>query len=169
MKSRYGCKGAPRGLIYLPEGISNDVPWKSQKCIIPRTDDKTPETAGRAGGKRAATVDVDGDEGVEGSDSEVRPRKVSFIQLFPLSPESNPVRVEGPCNGISTTSHQRVKMFTAVSAMVLSSAVRSGDKSRFQSCRRRWSLFNVRRQPSNGRRHTGYPKQGKAGNCTVYL
>jgi hypothetical protein len=35
MKSRYGCKGAPRGLIYLPEGIANDVPWKSQKCIIP--------------------------------------------------------------------------------------------------------------------------------------
>ena len=40
MKSRYACKGAPRGLIYLPEGIPNDVPWKSQKCIIPCGDDK---------------------------------------------------------------------------------------------------------------------------------
>lgn len=83
MKSRYGCKGAPRGLIYLPEGIPNDVSWKSQKCIIPRADDKTPETAGKAGGKRPATVDVGCDEGTENSDSEARARKVSFVQLFP--------------------------------------------------------------------------------------
>ena len=83
MKSRYGCKGAPRGLIYLPEGIPNDVPWKSQKCIISRAGDKTPETAGQADGQGIATVDVaSGDAGTEDSDSEARPRKVSFVQLF---------------------------------------------------------------------------------------
>ncbi|KIM47399.1 hypothetical protein M413DRAFT_63141 [Hebeloma cylindrosporum] len=76
MKSRYGCKGAPRGLIYLPEGIPKDVPWKSQKCIIPRADDKTPETTGQSGGKRAATVDS-GDDETEDPGSKARPRKVS--------------------------------------------------------------------------------------------
>ena len=84
MKSRYGCKGAPRGLIYLPEGIPNDVPWKSQICIFPYACDKTPETVGQAGGKRVATVDVGGDEGTGDSDSGARPRKVRFVQL--LSP-----------------------------------------------------------------------------------
>ena len=69
VKSRYGCNGAPRGLIYLPDRIPNDVPWKSQKCIIPRADDRKPEIAGQAGGKRAETVDVGGDERTEDSDS----------------------------------------------------------------------------------------------------
>ena len=40
------------------------------KCIIPCASDKTPKTAGHAGGQRAATVDVDGDEGTEDLDSE---------------------------------------------------------------------------------------------------
>jgi hypothetical protein len=80
MKSRYGCKGAPRGLIYLPEGIPDDVPWKSQKCIIPRADDKSPETTGRTGGKRAVIVDSGGDEEAEHSGAAARPRKVGFIQ-----------------------------------------------------------------------------------------
>jgi len=69
MKSRYGCKGAPRGLIYLPDRIPNNIPWKSQKCIIPRVDDKKPEIAGQAGGKRAETVDLGGDERTEHSNS----------------------------------------------------------------------------------------------------
>ena len=81
MKSRYGCKGAPRGLIYLPEEIPNDVPWRSQKCIIPFADEKTPESVGRAGGKRAATVDVDGDEGTE--DSEARRELCCCSAVFP--------------------------------------------------------------------------------------
>ena len=58
IKSRYGCKGAPRGMIYLPEGIPNDVPWESQKCIISLVDDKKPKSSSQAGGKRAAIVDV---------------------------------------------------------------------------------------------------------------
>lgn len=94
MKSRYGCKGAPRRLIYLPEGIPDDVSWKSQKCIIPRADDKTPGNAGHTGDKRAATVTGDGDDEAECSDSVLRPRKVSIVQTFPLSPESNLVRTE---------------------------------------------------------------------------
>ena len=49
------------------ECISNT--WKSQKCIIPRADDKKPESAGQAGGKRAETVDIGGDERTEDSDS----------------------------------------------------------------------------------------------------
>ena len=57
MKSRYGCKGAPRGLIYLPEEIFNDVPWESQKCIIPFADDKR-KSSGQSDDERAATVDV---------------------------------------------------------------------------------------------------------------
>ena len=101
MKSRYGCKGAPRGLIYLPEGISNDVPWESQKCIIRHVDDTRPETPGGPGGKRAATVDVSGDEGTEDSDSEARPRKVLF-SCFPLTPESDPIRIENSHNKFST-------------------------------------------------------------------
>ena len=102
MKSRYGCKGAPRGLIYLPEGIPNDIPWKSQKCIIPRADDQTPETAGQAGGKRAETGNVGDDEGTAVSDSEARPRKVIFISCFRLSPESDPIRIETPHIEFST-------------------------------------------------------------------
>ena len=78
VKSRYGCKAAPRGLIYLPEGIPNDVPWKSQKCIIPRADDETTETARRTRGKRAVTAGGDSDE----EEEELRPRKVGFVQLF---------------------------------------------------------------------------------------
>lgn len=86
MKSRYGCKGAPRGLIYLPEGIPNDVPWKSQKCIIPHADDKTPETTGCGGGKRAAMVDSDADEREVEEEEGLQPRKVGFVQrLLSLS------------------------------------------------------------------------------------
>ena len=36
----------------------------------PHAGDKTPETAGQAGGQRAMTVDVGGDEGAEDLDSE---------------------------------------------------------------------------------------------------
>ncbi|KAJ7584369.1 hypothetical protein C8J56DRAFT_829673 [Mycena floridula] len=65
MKSRYGYKGAPRGLSYLPEDIANDVPWKSQECIIARED--------RVGDKRTVPVD-DGDEDSE-AEIKSRPQK----------------------------------------------------------------------------------------------
>lgn len=36
MKSKYGFKAAPRGLIYLPEGISQRFIWNEQRLTIER-------------------------------------------------------------------------------------------------------------------------------------
>ncbi|KAJ7118888.1 hypothetical protein C8R44DRAFT_185534 [Mycena epipterygia] len=85
MKSQYGCKGAPRGLIYLPEGIAKDVPWKLQKCVIPRADAESPEIARLTGGKRAAPVDGGGEETVT---SELRPQKKARAATSPSSDAS---------------------------------------------------------------------------------
>ncbi|KAJ7192327.1 hypothetical protein GGX14DRAFT_380209 [Mycena pura] len=83
MKSHYGCGGAPRGLIYLPETIANEVSWRAQKCIIPRIDKKAPDLTLRSGDKRPAPVDGDGD--VDSAEaSELQPRKVCFV--FPPWP-----------------------------------------------------------------------------------
>lgn len=79
MKSQCGCKGAPRGLIYLPAGIAKDVPWKLQKCRIPRADAESPEIAGPIGGKRAAPVDGGGEEA---GTSELRPQKARTVQFL---------------------------------------------------------------------------------------
>ena len=94
VKSRYGCKGAPHGLIYLPDGIPDDVrrPWESQKYSMPRADDETPETTGRTRGRRAAIVDSDSDE--EAEHSVLRPRKVSPVELFSLLPESDLIYIK---------------------------------------------------------------------------
>ena len=61
-------------------GISNDVPWKSQKCIIPLAEDKTSESVGQTSGKGAATVGVDGEEGTD--ESEAR-RELCCSAVFP--------------------------------------------------------------------------------------
>lgn len=81
MKSRYGYKGAPRGLTYLPEEISNDVPWKSQECIIARGD--------RIGDKRTAPADDEDEE-----ETESRPQKASFVQI--------------PCQSLTDLSHRKL-------------------------------------------------------------
>ncbi|RJE18503.1 hypothetical protein PHISCL_09156 [Aspergillus sclerotialis] len=36
MKNKYGFKSAPRGLVYLPKSISDDVDWKQQKLLLSR-------------------------------------------------------------------------------------------------------------------------------------
>lgn len=39
LKGKYGMKAAPRGLVYLPDHIANDVDWSVQECVIPREPD----------------------------------------------------------------------------------------------------------------------------------
>lgn len=43
LKSHYGIKGAPRGLVYVPEKIFEEVRWNAQELILPRerTDAKS--------------------------------------------------------------------------------------------------------------------------------
>ncbi|KAJ7655221.1 hypothetical protein DFH06DRAFT_1201943 [Mycena polygramma] len=38
MKEQYGLKGAPRGLVYVPELLASDVLWDQQECVWGRTD-----------------------------------------------------------------------------------------------------------------------------------
>lgn len=45
-KSRYGAKGAPRGLVYVPDGILKDVMWSDQERILPQ--EKENQGAGTA-------------------------------------------------------------------------------------------------------------------------
>ena len=44
-QSRYGAKGAPRGLVYLPDGILKDVMWSDQERILPQGEDQGAGTA----------------------------------------------------------------------------------------------------------------------------
>ncbi|KAJ7096490.1 hypothetical protein C8R43DRAFT_264088 [Mycena crocata] len=33
MEERYGLKGAPRGLVYVPELMASEVRWEEQECV----------------------------------------------------------------------------------------------------------------------------------------
>lgn len=47
-KSHYGAKGAPRGLVYVPESILKDVIWSDQHRLLPRENgNENPETGPR--------------------------------------------------------------------------------------------------------------------------
>jgi predicted transcriptional regulator len=44
-KSHYGAKGAPRGLVYVPENVLKDVIWSDQDRLLPRENgNEKPET-----------------------------------------------------------------------------------------------------------------------------
>jgi hypothetical protein len=38
MKEKYGLKGAPRGLVYVPKLMAEEVVWDEQECVWGRTD-----------------------------------------------------------------------------------------------------------------------------------
>ncbi|KAJ6494717.1 hypothetical protein C8R47DRAFT_1184844 [Mycena vitilis] len=38
MREKYGLKGAPRGLVYVPPLMASDIAWEEQECIWGRTD-----------------------------------------------------------------------------------------------------------------------------------
>ncbi|KAJ7506677.1 hypothetical protein B0H11DRAFT_239529 [Mycena galericulata] len=38
MKGVYGMKGAPRGLVYVPERMKNEVVWQQQECVWGRAE-----------------------------------------------------------------------------------------------------------------------------------
>ncbi|KAF7366704.1 hypothetical protein MSAN_00928500 [Mycena sanguinolenta] len=38
MKEKYGVKGAPRALVYVPELMASEVVWDQQECVWGRTD-----------------------------------------------------------------------------------------------------------------------------------
>ncbi|KAJ6463900.1 hypothetical protein C8R45DRAFT_877862 [Mycena sanguinolenta] len=39
MKEKYDLKGAPRGLVYVPELMASEVIWDQQECVWGRTDE----------------------------------------------------------------------------------------------------------------------------------
>ncbi|KAJ7719944.1 hypothetical protein B0H16DRAFT_1605558 [Mycena metata] len=41
MKEKYGFKGAPRGLVYVPEIMESEVDWEQQECVWGRTETET--------------------------------------------------------------------------------------------------------------------------------
>ncbi len=57
MRSEYGFKAAPRGLVYLPMAMAKRVPWRRQKLII-----------GREGAEEERDGDEDGESEDEGED-----------------------------------------------------------------------------------------------------
>ncbi|KAF8056308.1 hypothetical protein FPV67DRAFT_1532175 [Lyophyllum atratum] len=66
LKIRYGMKGAPRGLVYVPEGMVRGVPWDAQQRVLLRdvVDPRmyTPPTLQHPRALSPAPMDVDMDQ-----------------------------------------------------------------------------------------------------------
>lgn len=78
LKISYGCKGAPRGLLYLPTKVSDDVDWRRQEPLIARESslamDELPPTVVPAGKRQLPHPEESGES--QGASKKVR---LSFI------------------------------------------------------------------------------------------
>lgn len=68
LKSKYGIRGAPRGLVYVPTDILTDVVWRDQELILPAGASKGEEL------NQTFVLGVDRPVGSAVEDTRKRPR-----------------------------------------------------------------------------------------------